>query len=219
MEIIFNIYNTNKKINSVLAIFSIYCLSLLLIKAKLFQSIYLFFLIWNLILAIIPYLITSYLSIKYRTNFSKIKTFTWLIIWLLFLPNSFYIITDIIHLSKSNPQTVWLDLVILISFSFIGFVFGIASLFDFEKIVNSILSPKLVRNLIAIICFLCGFGIYLGRILRFNSWEIISNPVDLIENILSTIISSEALLFSINFGIFIYIIYQIKKTIFNLKIN
>ncbi|PKB18081.1 DUF1361 domain-containing protein [Flavobacterium sp. 5] len=211
MQLIIKLFNTNRKINSVLVLFTMYCLILLVIRAKLTNTIYLFFLIWNLFLAFIPYFFISYLRAKISIHKSKIKTLSLLFLWLLFLPNSFYILTDLIHLSQSSNHLVWFDLVVISSYALIGFTLGIVSLIEFETIIK-IYASSLIANLIMpAICFLCGIGIYLGRILRYNSWDIISDPLELIQAILTSISSTHALLFSFYFGVYIYLFYSLKK--------
>jgi uncharacterized membrane protein len=211
MELLSKLFLINQKSNKIVLFVSLYCLFLLLLRAKIMQSFYLFFLIWNLILAVIPHLITSYLMTLKNIENKKVVLFVMLFVWLLFLPNSFYIITDLMHIVNSKKQTFWFDLILISSYSLVGFMLGLLSLLDFERIITRVFPQKIVSFIIPIICLLSGFGIYLGRILRFNSWEIISNPRDLILDSLQTALSTESILFIFNFGIFIYITLVIKK--------
>ncbi len=197
----------------------IYCLSLLIVRAKITQNIFLFFLIWNLFLALIPYLLIIYLRIQDDFRKNKIKTYLIIAIWLAFLPNSFYIITDLVHIFQSHPSTFWFDLTLISSFAFVGFFIGIQSIFEFEKIAMTFYNEKMLLIIIPILCFLCGFGVYLGRILRYNSWDIISNPKQLVIDIGLQLITAKTILFSVHFGIFIYLFYTSKKIIFNTKSN
>jgi uncharacterized membrane protein len=213
MKLIVHLFNTNKQSNIAITIMSIYCLSLLIIRANITQNIFLFFLIWNLFLAIIPYLTILYL--KATVLQSKLKSYVLLFVWLLFLPNSFYIITDLVHLSQSHDSTFWYDLTLIISFAILGFFLGLLSLFEFEKIGNTLFNQKTRHVLLPMICFLCGFGIYIGRILRYNSWDIISNPIRLIFDMSSELLSVKTMLFSFHFGLFIYLFYIAKKLIIN----
>lgn len=91
---------------------------------------------------------------------------------------------------------------------------GLLSLSKFEILISRLLNPNKVQILIPIISLLCGVGIYLGRIQRYNSWDIIGNPIKLIINVIAIGTSTELLLFSFNFGLFIYILYQIYKYLF-----
>lgn len=213
MNIVLKLFNQNKKANQLLLFYSIYCLSLLLVRAKITNSIYLFFLIWNLFLAVIPYVISSHLLTLDLKKVAKLKVLTFSAVWLAFIPNSFYIITDLVHLARSNGHIFWLDLIIVSSHALIGFAFGLMSLLHFEKIAKQFTSVKNANFLIPTICFLCGIGIYIGRILRYNSWDIISNPIDLGIDLFQMAISLKSILFSIHFGVFIYFSFLIKKNL------
>jgi uncharacterized membrane protein len=211
MQLIIKLFNNNRKINSVLALFTIYCLLLLFIRIKLTNTIFLYFLVWNLFLAFIPYFFTSYLKTLISIEKSKIKTLSILFLWLLFLPNSFYILTDLVHLSQSNNHLFWYDLVVISSYALVGFTLGIVSLIEFEYIIKTFTSPLLTHFIMPVICFLCGIGIYLGRILRYNSWDIMSNPLELFHSLLISLTTVHALLFSLYFGVYIYFFYFLRK--------
>ena len=211
MQLIIKLFNSNRKINSVLFLFTIYCLLLLVVRAILTNTIYLFFLVWNLFLAFVPYFFISYFKNQITVQKSKIKTVSLLFLWLLFLPNSFYILTDLIHLSQSSNHLFWFDLVAISSYALIGFTLGIVSLIEFENIIKTYTSTLITNLIIPAICFLCGVGIYLGRILRYNSWDIISNPFELVRATFLSVTSANALLFSFYFGVYIYLFLSLKK--------
>ena len=205
------LFNNNRKINGILLLFTAYCLVLLVVRAKLTHSIYLFFLVWNLFLAFVPYFFISYLKSKISLQKNKIKALSLLFVWLLFLPNSFYLITDFIHLSQSSNHLVWFDLVVFSSYALIGFTLGIISLIEFENIIKTYTSPLITNLIMPVICFLSGIGIYLGRILRYNSWDIISDPLEIVRAIYLAVSSAHALLFSFYFGVYIYLFFFLKK--------
>ena len=87
------IYVFNKKQNSSLFLLSTLSIALILLRVKTTQTIYLMFLIWNLFLDI-PYLISFNLKSDIVTKKINLKFYIKLLIWMLFLPNSFYLITD-----------------------------------------------------------------------------------------------------------------------------
>lgn len=211
MQLIIKLFNSNRRINSVLLLFTIYCLILLVARAKLTHTIYLFFLVWNLFLAFVPYFFISFLKTKTTWQRSKVKILLSLFLWLLFLPNSFYLLTDFIHLTQSANHLFWFDLVLYSSYALIGFSIGIVSLLEFENIIKNHIPAFMVHLMIPAICFLCGFGIYLGRILRYNSWDIMSNPITLFRDIIISLLSADSLLFSLYFGGYIYLFYSLKK--------
>lgn len=210
MQTILQLYLSNKRLNNLLFLFSFFCLSLSLIRVKLTTSIYLIFLIWNLFLAVIPFLLTSYLKTK-KLFENKFKDGLLLSIWLLFLPNSFYIITDFVHLSLSNSYTLWYDLLLISSYASLGFLLGIISLQDFENLLSDKFNASICSFLVFGISILSGFGIYLGRILRYNSWDILKNPIALFTDLVEIFITVKSLGFSILYGCFIYFIFRISK--------
>lgn len=92
------------------------------------------FLIWNLFLAYIPYQLSK--GIANMTNQKRNAILFWLIffVWLVFIPNSFYIITDLFHLEEGTVAPLWYDLVLIFSFAWNGIIFGILSLYKIERI-------------------------------------------------------------------------------------
>lgn len=214
MKTIINAYLSNKRRNTILLCLCLYCFILLLFRAKISHSIFYFFLIWNLFLAATPYLIIEFAKENIRV-LENLKTRVIVFLcWLLFLPNSFYILTDFVHLNKGNPELFWFDLILLFSFTSLGFLFGLLSIKEFAKCFTLFYSNKIVVIVIPIICLLIGFGIYLGRFQRFNSWNIITNPFQLLLHSLETFFTSEAILFTLFYGSFIYIIYIIKNQLY-----
>lgn len=211
MNRIFQLFQSNRKINHAVLLISLYCLALLLIRAKITQSIYLFFLIWNLMLAAIPYALSSYATVHFPTLKKEI-TGLLLLTWLAFLPNSFYIITDLVHVVRSAGHLFYFDLVLISSFAVTGFFLGLLSLIQVEQLLLKLnFKSKTTSVFELLICFLNGFGIYIGRVLRFNSWDILSNPIELFTTLFYELFSKETILFSLHFGAFIYLTFLLYK--------
>ncbi len=211
MQAIIKLYLSNKKTNSVLLVLCFYCALLLLFRVKIAQSVFYFFLVWNLFLAAIPYLLLQVAKQKIQLFENGKMRLLLFACWLLFLPNSFYIVTDFVHLPKGNPELFWFDLILLFSFASLGFLFGLLALQEFKNCYLLFHSSKFIQSSIPIISLLCGFGIYLGRFLRFNSWNILTHPFQLAIEAFQSLLSTEALLFSVLYGSFIYLTYQIKN--------
>jgi uncharacterized membrane protein len=104
-------------------------------------------------------------------------------LWLLFFPNSFYILTDLFHLQWRTGIPKWFDLVMILSYAWVGLMFGFMSLFDIERIIGKIVRTKYIPLVSSALLFLGSFGIYLGRYLRWNSWDIIREPFNLFYDI------------------------------------
>ncbi len=143
-------------------------LFLLLIRVKQSQSVFLLFLIWNLFLAYIPVVISN-LVFYYKWTASKLVAAIG--IWLLFLPNAPYILTDFKHL-HSQSEFFWLDTFCIGFFALSGLLAGLSSMQQFHHYLKEKISTKALNISMILICLASGFGIYLGRFLRWNSWDI-----------------------------------------------
>ncbi|WP_109299895.1 DUF1361 domain-containing protein [Aquimarina sp. AU474] len=185
-------------------------LILLLIRIIKTDSTYYLFLVWNLFLACIPYAVVTFLSLG-KTN----RFIFWIgfIIWLVFLPNSPYILTDLQHIRLSTLQSVWFDVLLILSFAINGMILGFASLWMMQKLLHKRFSNKTTQILTYMILLLCGFGIYMGRVLRWNSWDILQNPMGILSDILKRILFPlqhiNTWAFTIGFGGFLIITYRL----------
>jgi len=150
------------------------------------------FLIWNLILAWIPYWISLAVAPLYERSRSLLLTSGLLLIWLLFLPNAPYILTDLLHLRMRAPIPFWYDLMLLISFAWTGLLLGIISLYEVHRFIAKQWS-RLAGWMIVIICIiLSGLGVYIGRFLRWNSWDIVTQPFELIHDLLNILMAPQS---------------------------
>ncbi|MFD2915844.1 DUF1361 domain-containing protein [Psychroserpens luteus] len=218
METIKTLIFNRFKIISLLTISMALSIVLLMIRMKIHQSFYLLFLIWNLFLAIIPFAITTGLTSSKKVN--KLVLFFFFGIWLLFLPNAPYLVTDLMHLTRTDQSFLWLDILVIMSFAFNGLILFFLSLSDMEKLLKQHLNSKLLTPLMFSIFGLTAFGIYLGRFLRHNSWEIINNPLNIFRDIFNIVFQPniEAWIFTLTFGSFLAVSYWMLKAFSNSKI-
>lgn len=160
-----------------------------LICCRIFYSgsLLFIFLVWNIFLAWIPFRISFFL-IK-PGNGKKWKQLLLFGTWLLFFPNALYIITDLVHLEMDTSVPKWFDAILLFASSVVGLMMAFVSLYRVEKYLEKNINKKWLPMFILSILFLGSFGVYLGRFLRWNSWDIISNPFQLILSIGHRIIS------------------------------
>jgi len=84
---------------------------------------------------------------------------------------------------------IWFDLVLILSFAWVGLLFGFMSLWDIENILSQMIDKRLMPLITLGLLFLGSFGIYLGRYLRWNSWDIIREPFELFYDISDTLIN------------------------------
>lgn len=208
-QLLFNRFKTYALITSSMAISII----LLMVRMKLTYSFFYLFLVWNLFLAFIPFAISSYLTSK--AKISKIHLIIWFLIWLLFLPNAPYMVTDTIHLRLSDASILWLDILVVLSFAMNGLVLLYLSIMDMKTLMEPYVKKSILKYSSFILFFLCSFGVYLGRFLRYNSWELLSNPKYLVSDILSImcnpLTNKAAWLFSLLFGLFLMVGFWVFK--------
>ena len=184
-----------KRLNETVLLFAFSTLCLVLSVIRVFASATptFLFLNWNLFLAFIPWALSSLLIIYPKLQEKKLAVITLLGTWLLFFPNAPYILTDLFHLKHVVSMPMWFDLLLILSFAWVGLLFGFMSLWDIEKILNRYLIKSRLKGLLryrfsvpifsSVLLFIGSFGIYLGRYLRWNSWDIIAEPLALIYDI------------------------------------
>jgi uncharacterized membrane protein len=183
------------------------------------HSLLFVFMIWNLFLAYVPYALSNWLSRRLdRTPLDRPLTTPSLslpitrrplflmavcLVWLLFVPNAFYMLTDLYHLSDNRSPRIpeWYDLALIFSFAWNGLLLGVLSVRQMERLLESrrLASGIFGRRRRVPLRFpggvfvypvigLCALGVYTGRYLRYNSWDILSYPFQLIGDMAGMII-------------------------------
>jgi uncharacterized membrane protein len=180
-QVLQHTFKTNKYrllIFALLAVATIICIVLIRARIALTGSVRYSFLTWNLFLAWIPF------GIAYLTFISSLSR-RWLLLtvpistflWLIFFPNAPYILTDFQHLSTGGGEIpVWYDVLLLIWFSFTGLFLGLVSLFLMQVVVQRAFGRWIAWGFITTVILLTSIGVYIGRFLRWNSWDILRNP-------------------------------------------
>jgi uncharacterized membrane protein len=146
------------------------------------------FLVWNLFLAFVPYFLSYSLTLRPAWMESRWKFGALFTLWLLFVPNSFYMLTDLFHLYDSYAVPRWYDLLLIFCFAWNALLMGILSVRHMEKIIQATWLYRFDWLFVYPIMLLNALGVYIGRYLRFNSWDIISNPFRLIADMLHLLV-------------------------------
>jgi uncharacterized membrane protein len=159
-----------------LGVASALCLGLELVREHRYDAFGFRFLIWNLILAWIPLLLALLVYDRYRRGRSLLVLAPALVLWLLFLPNAPYIVTDFVHLSANSRAPLWLDGVELSAFAWTGMLLGFVSLYLVHAVARHRLGA--VPSWIGVfgVLALVSVGVYLGRVKRWNSWDLLTQP-------------------------------------------
>jgi uncharacterized membrane protein len=135
------------------------------------------YLVWNLFLAWLP-LFFAWTIIKF------LKHHTWsgwggtilTVFWFIFLPNSFYIVSDFIHLGDVGQSDAQYDAIMFLMFALSGLLLGYVSLYMIHLQLIRRLRRTTSHILVAIVLLICSYAIYLGRDLRWNSWDAFLHP-------------------------------------------
>lgn len=138
---------------------------------------------WNLVLAWIPFVLAL---IVYERARSGLLTPAWAgvgVLWLLFLPNAPYIVTDLKHVGHGDRLPVLYDVLLLSAAAWTGLLLGLTSLFLMHAVVRRVVGAVNAWALVVGALALSSFGIYLGRVLRWNSWDVFVRPGSLLTPI------------------------------------
>lgn len=180
------------------------------------------FLAWNLFLAWMPLIFALLACDAYQQGAQRNWRFAgFTVTWLLFFPNAPYIFTDIIHLSAQRYTHFWIDLVLVLLCALTGFVLGFVSLFLMQNVVKRMFGSVASWLFIAAVAGLSGFGIYLGRFLRFNSWDVLFKPIALYRGIgdwaTDPLSHPTSLAFPVLFGTFLFVAYLMLYALTHLQ--
>ena len=180
------------------------------------------FLNWNLFLAWVPFI----LSLAVYFLFRKKKRFKLAIIfggvfWLLFLPNTAYVLTDMLHLTQKDYVPLWFDLVLILSYAMNSLFLGVMSLLLIHRLAQKMWGKFTGWLFVNTVVFLSSYGVYLGRFFRWNSWDLLSNPKNLFESVSFTLLDPlsnfRTLVFTLLFFCLSMVIYLFFYSIEELK--
>jgi uncharacterized membrane protein len=168
------------------------------------------FLFWNLFLAWLPYYFVIKLVKEAQEPYIKTPLIA---ASLAFLPNAPYIVTDLFHLKKQLVAPLWLDTILILSFAVLGLVFFIKAANRLIFHLYQLLPEKLHLYVKPLLFAATGYGIYVGRYLRYNSWDIIVHPYDLASGMFWSVFNphrwADTIGATLTFTIFLYLVFEI----------
>ena len=182
-------------------------------------------LVWNLFLAWIPYVLALQIkrlsSSRIATTNRKLSMLAIGVVWLFFYPNAPYILTDFIHIIEDTYPSVfprslittnavlWYDIILNSAFSFIGHFIGLISLVLLHRLIDAAYKKYVGWTVALVAMLLGGYGIYLGRFERLNSWDVFKHPLSTARIVFVNLFNAKAMLFAGCFGFFIFLTYLI----------
>jgi uncharacterized membrane protein len=179
-----------------------------------------FWILWNLFLAFIPLALSFWL---FRRKTSGWKSWLWwlgCLVFIVFLPNAPYLITDIIHLIRAIQEDypIWILTLVLMPVHFFAIMTGIEAyvislinLGDYLKRQGA--TSRSIIGVELLIHALCTFGVYLGRFLRFNSWDLVTKPTVLLVESFNSVTARLPLITMFIIFIVITVSYWIMKQV------
>ena len=200
---------------------SIIGVALVISRIVVTRNIHYGFLIWNLFLAWLPMFFALLACGKFRAGGHRNWRFGALAgAWLLFFPNAPYIFTDFIHLIYGQYRHFWVDLTLILMCALTGMVLGFVSLYLMQSVVRRTYGQIASWFFIAGVAGLSGFGIYLGRFVRLNSWDLITRPMKLYHGVsnwaANPMANSNTFSFPLLFATFIFLAYVMLYTLTHL---
>lgn len=223
-------YVMNKKHMKHLCILAFLLLGYALLSQYIFMVSGLFIhraLIWNVFLALLP-LLFMYLFLYASQHKKHMLSIFFLIAWLLLFPNVPYLMTDFIHISPLSFYELteqgayyirailpWLELMHIALGVWFGMMVGYRSLFCFQDWVHKKYGYIYGWIAVFLVSILSGFGVFLGRFPRLNSWDVL-HPASLLLDI-KTNLDSFALAFTISCSVFILLTYLLYYGCFRVR--
>jgi uncharacterized membrane protein len=131
------------------------------------------------------------------------------LLWLFFLPNAWYVLTDFIHVPTTGEISVIFDIVMISALVFSGFILGFGSLMLVHKELLKRFSVPRAHAIIGGVLMLSSFAIYLGRELRWNSWDIVADPGGIILNVSDRIVNPFGYPSALNFTLLFFLLLSV----------
>lgn len=138
---------------------------------------------WNLFLAWVPFLLALVVYVRSRSGMSRPALVALGGLWLLFFPNAPYIVTDLKHVAGGHGIPILYDVLLLSAAAWTGLLLGLVSLYLMHAVARRVLGATSAWALVVGVLALSSFGIYLGRVQRWNSWDVFIRPEALLGEI------------------------------------
>lgn len=148
--------------------------------------------LWNLFLAALPLGFSLLLAARRQKGERGLLNGILWLLWLFFVPNAPYLLTDLMHIDRFVSQKStgwfpslpnWLGLMWLVAVIAVGCTLGALSVYLLHRQVRQRHGRVVGWLFCAAVSVLSGIGIYIGRFLRFNSWDVIKRPMELLAGI------------------------------------
>lgn len=167
-----------------LALASLLCCGMVGARAAYTGRLTFGFFCWNLLLAWVPLGLSLALARRNAPGRQAGHLGNWTLgaVWLVFFPNAPYIVTDLVHLRARNPVPLWFDALLVFGFALTGLCLAFVSLLMVHRLVERRRGVRAGWVFVGLVAALTGFGVYLGRFRRWNSWDLVTRPAELLAD-------------------------------------
>jgi len=191
-----------------LVLLSVLSLGMLVGRAVYTENLRFVFLVWNLFLAWIPVVAAAGL-VRSRGSWWAVGVLG--TVGLLFLPNAPYLTADLIHLRPRTDAPLWFDALMLTTFAMTGVAIGFSAIHWVHDWCTQRFSAWVGGFVSAVATLLCGYGLYLGRVERYNSWDSLLAPRGLFLDVVSHLTDPWSHLdvwkFTLVYGVWMAVLY------------
>jgi uncharacterized membrane protein len=196
-----------------LVLASVFSLSLLVLRYALSGHVHFANLPWNLVLAWVPLVLAMAAYDRDRRGARGLQVGALLALWLIFLPNAPYLVTELKMLREVNDMPIWFDVATLTSFAWVGLLVGFVSVYLVQEIARRRGGPALGWMCVVASFGLCGVGVYLGRYVRLNSWDVLVRPAAVLDDVTGRLDSPRLVGMSLLMAAFLTIAYAMLYTV------
>lgn len=186
-----------------LSLFTALALGLLVARVAYTENAVFLVFAWNLFLAWVPLGLALGLERASRVSVAVGLSLA----WLAFFPNAPYLVTDLVHLRHRAPVPLWYDVAFFATLALAGLFVGLASLEIVHRVMRRHVPARVAWALLGVISALSGYAIYLGRFLRWNSWDLVTRPLGVLGSVASDVTHARPWGVSVVFGAIIFASY------------
>ena len=176
------------KLTNAVLLASTAALSLYLLRSLVTGTAQFSFMAWNLVLSLLALLSACLCAISYARK-QKVRAVVAAVVWLFLLPNTFYMLTDFVHVKDSGDINFLFDIVLIGFFALNGFMHGLLSLYIMHKVCLQKIRSGYAWLLLLIVILASSFAVDMGRYLRWNSWDVLINPNSLLFDVSDTLLN------------------------------
>lgn len=199
---------------------SIFCLALIPLRYELSGHHVRFAnLPWDLVLAWAPFVFALIAYDQHRHGARGIAVALPLALWLIFLPNAPYLVTELKMLREVRDMPIWFDVATLTAFAWVGLLLGFVSVYLVQDMARRARGPVFGWCCAVASFGLCGIGIYLGRYLRLNSWDVVFSPRGVIAQVGSHLASPRLVGMSLLIASFLTVAYAMLYTVLEAAVD